>query len=64
MEGYKASNNGNGTETLDINVSSVSPNKEKLSLSVSESHRWMLKTIYKSLGGPSGHARKIGFGGP
>jgi hypothetical protein len=53
MEGYQSGDNGNGTETLDVNVSSVSPNKRKLSLSASVSPQVdALKTIYQSLGGP------------
>jgi hypothetical protein len=42
-----------GSQSLDVNVTSVHPNKRKLSLSASVSTQLdALKTIYKSLGGP------------
>jgi hypothetical protein len=52
MDEYQSGDNGNDTMTLD-DVTSVSPNKRKLSLSVSVSSQVdALKTIYKYLGGP------------
>jgi hypothetical protein len=51
MEGYQQHSGDNDTNTLD--VSSVSPNKRKLSPGVSVSPQAdALKTIYESLGGP------------